>query len=281
MTYEEDKNDLTIVINTCDAYSDVLKIFFHAMREYWSNCPYLIVINTENSTYDYPAIVHNYSNGLMVDDWGRRLQSTLASINTEFVLMVYDDFILNQSVNNKLIQAALQKLRLQPKIAVAYLINTSLPLVNENSPDLFIKVKDKVDYRLNSAPGIWRKQELLNYTSAGDTPWAWEAFGTYRTWGDGKIFYSLNPTKPDIYPYDYSKGGAIYRGKWVREVVEQVAQKYQLEIDWNQRGYSSELEFEKRSIKWKIRFMETGFRMVGLKALYFIASYIRSKIYAS
>jgi hypothetical protein len=281
MTYEEDKHDLTIVVNTCDSYADVLKIFFSAMREYWSDCPYSIVINTENRTYDYPATVHNYSNILMVDDWGHRLQSTLASIDTDFVLMIYDDFILNQSVNNQLIHKALQKLRLEPKVAVVYLTNTNLPLANESSSDLFVEVKDKVDYRLNSAPGIWRKQELLNYTSAGDTPWAWEVFGTYRTWGDGKIFYSLNPIKPDIYPYDYSKGGAIYRGKWVREVVEQVAKKYELAIDWNQRGYSSELELEKRSIMWKLHFMKTGFRMVGLKALYFMVSYIRSKIYAS
>jgi hypothetical protein len=273
-------HELTIVVNTCDAYHDVLDIFFHALRDYWPDCPFPVVINTESNTNDYRARVHNHRSPSGVDDWGERLLSTLSSIDTEFVLMLYDDFILDAPVKNQRVHAALQLLQSQKQAVVCYLINTELPLQAAHFSGMFIPLKDKVDYRLNSAPAIWRKQALMNYSAVGDTPWAWEVFGSYRTWGDGQVFYSLDPSQDDIYPYNHVKGGAIYRGKWVREVVEQVSHRYHLGIDWSLRGFSSDTVFEKRSWRWKLRFIQTGFRMVGFKALHFVASYVRDKLHA-
>ncbi len=271
--------ELTLMVNTCDAYQDVLGVFLHAFEDCWPDCPYPMVINTESNTRDYPARVLNHRNLNGKDDWGHRLLSALNSIDSEFVLMLYDDFILNAPVSNDRVNTALRVLKSEPNSVVAYLINTSLPLSKTDADGAFIALKDRVDYRLNSAPGIWRRQALMHYTAQGDTPWAWEVFGTYRTWGDGKIFYSLNPNQSDIYSYNHAKGGAIYRGMWVREVVEQLSKKYPLDIDWAERGFSSDTMFEKRSMMWKLRFMRTGFRMVGIKALYFVMSYVRDKLH--
>jgi hypothetical protein len=273
--------DLTIVVNTCDAYHDVLKIFFYALQEYWPELPYPVVINAESNAYSYSAQVHNFHSGTGVDDWGSRVRSTLASIDTEFVMMLYDDFILDRHVDGQRVQAALNLLKSQPNAAVTYLTNTSLPIVSISGESQFIPLRKKINYRLNSAPAIWRKQALMAYTAAGDTPWAWEVFGTYRTWADERVFYALNPLKSDIYFYNYSKGGAIYRGRWVREVVDKVSQKYPLDIDWSKKGFSSDTVFEKRSLMWKIRFMQKGFSMVGYKAIYFIFLYIWNKLNAS
>jgi hypothetical protein len=273
-------HDLTIVVNTCDAYHDVLGIFFHAFRDFWSDCPYSVVINTETLTYSHPARVHHHTSPDGGDDWGARLLSTLSSINSEYVMMLYDDFILDAPVSNRRIEQAVSLLQTHANAVVVYLIDTAMPLRDADTDEPFIVLKDRIEYRLNSAPAIWRKQSLMAYTDFGDTPWAWEVFGSYRSWGDGKTFYSLNPKDSDVYPYDYGKGGAIYRGKWVREVVEKVAEKYPLKIDWSLRGFSSQSVFEKRSFMWKLRFMQTGFRMVGWKALYFIMNYVKEKMNA-
>lgn len=272
-------NDLTIVVNTCDAYNDVLNIFFQALQDCWPDCPYLVVINTESRTYTHPARVHHYKSPNGSDDWGSRLRATLSTIDSQFVMMLYDDFILDAPVSHERVHDALSLLLAEPSAAVTYLIDSALPLNCTDTDDVFVPLKDRVDYRLNSAPAIWRKQDLMDYTKAGDTPWAWEVFGSYRTWGDGRVFYSLNPKQADIYPYSHNKGGAIYRGKWVREVVERVAQKYPLNIDWTVRGFSSDTVFEKRSFMWKFRFMQTGFRMVGFKALNFVSGYLRDKLH--
>jgi len=274
--------DLTIVVNTCDDYSDVLEIFFHAFQKFWPDCPYPIVINTESQQHTslYPARVHVSKSNDSHDDWGRRLLETLSEIESEFVLMLYDDFILEENVDTKKIFKALLLLKAQEHNAVTYLINTSSPLMSNDDESLFLQIKDNVEFRLNSSPGIWRREVLVSYTSPGDTPWAWEVFNTYKSWGDGFSYYSINPKQKDIFCYNYSKGGAIYRGKWVEEVVEQAMMNFRLKIDWSKRGFSSEKTFERRSLIWKIRFMQTGWKMVGFKALNFLAAYVKKKFNA-
>jgi hypothetical protein len=275
--------NLTVVVNTCDAYKDVLEVFFSAFRRYWPDCPYPVLINTESSEPRYGVAVHRYKATDGYDDWGARLRATLNSLDTEFVLMVYDDFVLNTPVSNQRVAGALALLNSRPAAAAVYLINTKLPLDidDANMDDEFVPVKSRADYRLNSAPAVWKRQALLDYTAAGDTPWAWEVFGTYRSWGDEKIFYSLNPASDAVYPYNHAKGGAIYRGKWVRDVVEEVMRIHPLNVDWNIRGFSSDAEFEKRPWSWKLNFIRTGFRMAGWKAVFFLRSYIVEKINAN
>ena len=271
--------ELTIVVNTCDEYSDVLEVFFCAFQKWWSDCPYPIVINTESKQYEsvFPARVHIAKITDSCDDWGGRLLETLSDIESEFVLMLYDDFILEEKVDTRQIHKALLLLKADEHSAVTYLVNTSLPSMATDDESLFLPVKDGVEYRLNSAPGVWRRQVLSDYTSPGDNPWAWEVFGTYRTWGDGLSYYSINPRQSDVYPYNYSEGGAIYRGKWVREVVEKIMANYQLNIDWSKRGFSAGICHEKRSFMWRIRFIQTGWKMVGFKAMNFLIAYFKAK----
>lgn len=273
--------DLTILVNTCDSYEDVLDIFFYALHQYWPNCPYPVVINAESKSYSYLARTHRFiSEQSGIDDWGGRLRATLETIDSPFIMMLYDDFILEAPVENARIVQALDMLRSQIDAVVAYLIDTGLPLSNTKVNDIFIPVYEKAQYRLNSAPGIWLKDALIKYTRSGDTPWAWEVFGTYRTWGDGRAFYSLNPKYSDIFPYNHAKGGAIYRGKWVHEVVEKLITKYPIDIDWQKRGFSSCNLIEKRTMMWKLRFIKKGFEMVGWKAFHYIQYYILEKIRA-
>ena len=192
MSFEKcESKKLTIVVNTCDDYSDVLEIFFKAFEKWWPNCPYPIVINTESNQYasSFPARVHTSVSNGNTDDWGARLLSTLIEIESVFVLMVYDDFILEEKVDSDQIQKAILLLESQDHAAVTYFINTSLPLMTSDSENLFVPIKDSIEYRLNSSHGIWRRKVLMDYTAPGDTPWAWEVFGTYRTWGDCLLYY--------------------------------------------------------------------------------------------
>ena len=143
----------------------------------------------------------------------------------------------------------------------------------------YVLLDDKVDYRLNSSPAIWRRKDLLNYTGVFDNPWAWEVFGTFRTIGDKKKFYCPGEKEEDIYKFNSKKGGAIYRGKWVKEVVLDKAEKYKINTDFNIRGFSSDTEFEKRTISWKIDFILLGYKMVGFDVLKFIFKALKTKLF--
>jgi hypothetical protein len=191
--------------------------------------------------------------------------------------MLYDDFILEGFPDLRRISETIAFLELDPRSAVAYLINTSLPTEGAGQNGCLKRVKDFVDYKLNSAPGIWRRRALMDYVGNQDNPWAWEVFGSYRTYGDGRGFYTLDVCCSDMYPYNYKKGGAVYRGKWVKEVVSEKIAKYQLTIDTNIRGFSNEVFYEPRTLIWKINFMFIGYKMVGLRSLRFVTRYISEK----
>jgi hypothetical protein len=90
----------------------------------------------------------------------------------------------------------------------------------------------------------------------------------------------LNPIFPDIFPYNHEKGGAIYRGKWVKEIVDNKIFKYGLNINTSIRGYSDNLVYEPRSLYWKVNFFITGYRMIGLKVLKVMFNLIKSKYFA-
>jgi hypothetical protein len=271
--------NITIVINTCDAYSDVLKLFFAAINEYWPNNKYRIIINSEKKIYDeYNASTHALS--LNNPSWGLRLIKTLESVKTEFVLMVFDDFILENFVYQDEIDSALKLISINDDISVVYLMNTKLPHKNDAFQNKFIELIDECEFRLNSYPGLWRRQDLISYTGINDNPWAWELFGSYRTFNNKRRFYTLNPIFPDIFPYNHEKGGAIYRGKWVKEIVDNKIFKYGLNINTSIRGYSDNLVYEPRSLYWKVNFFITGYRMIGLKVLKVMFNLIKSKYFA-
>jgi hypothetical protein len=260
----KDKN-ISVVVNTCDDYRDVLIFFFAAIDEYWPDLKFPIVINSELINYtEYKANSHTVK--VSPSPWGERLIATLNSIQSEFVLLLYDDFILEDYVRQDDIIKAMNIMLNNSNAAVVYLIDTKLPVNKEDSDIQFLEVKTNCDYRLNSAPGLWRKKDLLSFIDDLDNPWAWEVFGTYRSITKSKKFYTLNKSFPNIFPYNYSKGGAVYRGKWVKEVVWNKIQKYNLDIDLNVRGFSDPILFEKRTFLWKIKFFIAGLQMIGLKA---------------
>ena len=98
-------NKCTIVINTCDAYSDVRELFFKAFEQYWSGCEYEVVLNTESLKCNSSNVItHNFNETSTLNNWGKRFKQTLEDIDSEFVIMLYDDFILEGNVNQNKIK---------------------------------------------------------------------------------------------------------------------------------------------------------------------------------
>ncbi len=274
---------VTMVVNSCDAYQDVWPLFFSALDEYWPNREFDVIINAESQLPDFKEnnlYSHQFDKKLSENEWGLRLIRTLKSIKSEYVIIVFDDYILESMVDVCKVNNIVRFLDDNVNAAVFYLNAVCLKSHFDDESTDFRVLKDRVDYRLNSAPALWRRKDLINYIGEKDNPWAWEVFGSYRTFGDGRDFYCPSSIKKNIYNYNYGKGGAIYREKWVREVVLSKSKKYNLKIDFSKRGFSDNDTFEKRSFFWKVGFVWLGFRMVGFKIIYFIIRSLSAKINA-
>lgn len=275
-------NQCTIVINTCDAYCDVWELFFKAFEEYWKDCDYKIVLNTETFVCNLPNVItHNFNEISTLDNWGKRFKQTLQDINSKFVIMLYDDFILEENVNQVKIKQCIKWLEDEENknICAFYFIHSQNKNIDDSKFEGFERLPLKADYKLNSAPALWRKDKLINFIDDNDSPWAWEYFGSYRAYNKESVFYSVKKKDEDIYPYNYSMGGAIYRSKWVSGVVVPLVDKYKLDLDLSKRGLIDKIgENTKRTLSWKIDFFKTGYRMIGLGVFLFAYRIIRKKL---
>lgn len=280
MTGPTDLADCVIVVNSCDAYSDVWPLFFTAFAEHWSTNRIPIVVNTETAQLPIlpiSATVHHYSEDAENSNWGGRLLSTLSDQTADFVIMLFDDFILESDVDVSVLEDCIERMRADSSITVFYLIN--VPGAEECSSvgAGFSRLPRFANYRLNSAPAIWRRSSLIEFTRQCDSPWVWELFGTVRTYRKATGFFCVRSGEKAIYPYDYSMGGAIYRGRWVGRVVEPKLAKYRLQIDLHKRGITEGRDM-RRSGYEKLRMLVAGFRAVGPAAIVVVFLLVISRL---
>lgn len=273
---------LEILVNSCDAYEDVWLPFFHALRFYWNSEVPPIILNTEKKSFNLEGLNIRRPSESIVDfkrhdDWGGRLLNALDCVNTEYVFMVFDDHIVESPIDLGEISRCIEILDIKPEICAFYMINPFLTLESNDSEDRFSEVTPGSDYILNSAPGVWRRDDLVRFVRKGDNPWAWEFFGSARVHTSGKKVFAPKEGSTPVYSLQHSLGGAIYRGKWVARVIEPALEKYGLSIDLSLRGIIEPSPIS-HSFAWKAKFFLTGFKMVGLSAIRLTARSMIRKI---
>ena len=272
----------TIVVNSCDAYEDVWAPFFAALKDKWPTCPYKIVLNTESKSFSAGGLniaSFSFAKNWSRDLWGKRLRLTLDAIDSEFVIMLFDDFILEDRVDHVEVLRCIERMNADDRIAVFYFIN----IAGDNDQDQrfsdYELLPTRKDYRLNSAPSIWRRKKLLEFTGELDTPWAWEFFGSARTYRTTDLFYCVKPSFEKIFVYNYKLGGAIHRGKWVKSVIQPAVERYELILDLSKRGFQDErLRQHPHSFIWRVKFVILGFRMIGLDVCIFLYRAARKRL---
>lgn len=269
-----------IVVNSCDAYCDVWPLFLAAFKDHWTGCPFPLVINTESLQLSDPElrltshVVESASGNL---SWGARLLSTLRDQQSEYVLMVFDDFILEQAVDQRAIERCIGWMDADPDISVFYLSHIPGASRRTSTHPGFEEVPRLTNYRLNSAPAIWRRKHLMELTRETDNPWIWELFGTSRTFLHRGKFLCAQPGRETTYCYNYQLGGAIYRGKWVAQVAAPLITRYGLNIDMQERGTVGD-RGAPRSLHDKVRMVIQGFQASGWLAPVIIGLLLISKL---
>lgn len=276
------KQDCALVIHSCDAYSEIWPVFFAALKDNWLDCDVDIYLNTETQSFKVDGLnlvtvnQDQFGKGIA---WGKRLLGLMKRIDKPYIISLFDDFLIESPVNTKTLKECLSILKKDKDISAFYFL--SIPGANRSDgihPD-FNLLENFTDYKINSAPAIWRKSSLMKFTGENDNPWAWEVFGTARTYFEKEKFYCAKNNEQMVFKYNYALGGAIRRGKWVSSVITPMLQKYGLTLDLNKRGQAGEsLNEGKHSLKWKLKFLLLGYEMVGARSVVFIIRAILQKM---
>lgn len=198
-----------------------------------------IVLNTESKSFSFDNLtittLHLYPSGTIIP-WGQRLIAHLDKIQTEYVLLMLDDFFLCQPVKEDRFVSSIRHMEADSDIAAFCFY----PVPGRNYPCKypgFLRRPQCGAYKYNCQAGLWRTKELRSFLRPHESAWVWEVAANYRSWRSPQKFYCAESKEDLIFDY-YGNGdwSGIMRGKWYTNYVEPLFKKHGIEVDFSKRG---------------------------------------------
>lgn len=233
----QNQHNCTILVSSCDGYSDLWKPYFKLFKRHWPDCPFPIALITEKKDPKISGVkALKLGEGL---DWSTIIQHALDQIDTEYVLFTLEDFFIRKNVNTQLICKLLEDmgsekidtLRLSPRPKADTIIpGKAYGLISQNAR-----------YRVSTQAAFWRRETLKNLLVSGESAWQFEAMGSDRAKNQGYFV----ATWDHVLPYYHH---VVERGKWFPwEVIRH--KKSGVELDLQSRPMMSALE----SSRWLLK----------------------------
>ena len=234
---------LTILVNSCDKYEDCWIPFFKLFDKFGGelkNCR--IILNTETKIFKYQDLnIHCLSlySGEQDIPWGKRLRDTIDHVDSEYILMLLDDFFLNREVDISTMSNCMNWLDKDENTGMFNLLHLEGAEDESNKYKGFCLIPAGTAFRLNAQAGIWKKEILKKSILDMESPWEWERFGNMRN--DIVIKQEIYALKKDEYePYFYNYYPAvisgIMRGKWAVSHIDSLFKENDIIIDYSARG---------------------------------------------
>lgn len=231
-------SNVSILVNSCDSYDDLWLPFFTLLEKYWPNHPQTY-ISVETKKVQFENIITLNDN--ISSTWGSRFKNALKRIDSDYVIILLDDFFIREAVDENRIYNSLQFLKNNDRASVFYYLDTG-PLFRKQFLDdkkysEYELASKNAWYKLNLQAALWKKDDLISYINDFDTPWSWEMLGT-KYLKTNKDFYYLKPNSKSVINYGFkSTGMGVFRGKWVKSDVYQLFNDEKIDVDYSKRGF--------------------------------------------
>lgn len=219
--------DVSVLILSCDSYTDVWPPFFTLFHRYW-DCKYPVYIALETAKCPY-AITLNHSYPLSW--WTRRIYDTVQDLSTEYVLMMDGDYFFRNKVDQERIDFCLDHFdsetvmfNFEPDYG------SGLP---SDIPGFHLK-QPWSTYKCSCQASLWNRKKLLSLLQLPLNPWQWE---DQMLPNSEKFYINSGPLVFD-YGYHYGIDGfGLFRGKWVKSDVVPLFEKEGITVDYSIRGF--------------------------------------------
>jgi hypothetical protein len=241
--------DLTVLVNTSDGYADCWDPFFRLFSDYWRNCPYPIVLNTETRDYAFAGlditatkIASGASRRL---SWSECLGRCLGTMSTPYVLYLQEDYFLESPVRGEWIENFLGVLRAGRADVIRLMECDGSGPWHPTADETLWAVDQKARYRIALQAGLWRKTTLQGSLRQHESAWQLEGFGSERARRRrGEIVLAAARDRfhgPGLEVFPYQPTGVI-AGKWERSIVEPLFAAHAIEVDFSRRGFYDSTE---------------------------------------
>lgn len=248
------KVQVAVLVNSCDKYEKLWPIYFGMLKRFWKDCDYPIYLNTEAKQYSFGDLDIKVLNSSATNlPWSKRLREAVLKIDSEFMLLTLDDFILEEPVNLDSLRICVDAMNNSPNIGVIQLVVGSG--TGEIRYDVLREQPKKQPYRINCQMAIWKKEYLLKILRDFETPWEFEKYGSIRSRRYKEEVYAW--AFEEGYVFTYNWGKPIIGGKWNLDETDRLEEKLGIRFDLEgregMRNYYENLKTApkpKRNLKW-------------------------------
>jgi hypothetical protein len=235
MSKGEVNRGLSVLVVSCDRYSDLWGPFFKLFKRFWPDCPFKVYLLSNTLKPDL-AGVRNLSTGEDIS-WSDNLLKALKDVPEEYVLLFIDDLFLYRQVDTKEVLRLFEWILYHgPNCVRMNCYADNLPVANlpdKRFSSLVGIVSPGCNYRVSTVLTVWKKEFLTSLLKAGESAWEFEANGSARSvHSDG--FYS---TWKNYFPVVNS----VIRGKWRMEAIRKI-ESLGIEFDKGRRPFMSKKE---------------------------------------
>lgn len=226
---------LTVLVSSCDDFSDCWEPYCHGLKKYWHDCPYDVFIIT-----NYKDFTDGCAKSLKVGEdkgWGHNTIKALRQINTPYVLYTHEDFWIKRAVDTKIIE---DYIAIMEQDKADYIRLFPCPPPDTDFPDDWrVGIIDQnSSYRSSLQVALWRKSVFENLIVPDENPWQFEIYGTIRSRKYDKRFLCVKKfvgekSQPFHYGVDYVCT-AINKGLWSK-AAKSYAREEGIRIDFSNR----------------------------------------------
>ena len=233
----------TVVVLSCDKYSDLWDPFFKLFSIQWPNCNFPIVLVSERKEYVCPYVkVKTFQFDGRVDaPWSRRIKQCLKSLDSEYVIILMDDFFLEKEVQIEKLNQCFSWMDENKDIACFSFVPSLWEDIETGEFPGFEERPVGGLYRVNCQAGLWRRKNLIKLMTPYEDPWDFEEQASNRSNKTQLRFFASRKGKPWVFEYDFICGGGVHRGKWTKG-VKQLFDHYNIQIDYSERGWDESPE---------------------------------------
>ena len=217
---------LTVLIDSFDGYSDLWPAFFAVFERHWPTCPYPVRLVSNHKTFDGVETI-------TVGDettWSARTLAAVTSLDTEYVLLLLEDYLLGRTVDTADVDELLSYAR---EHDARYLRLSDIPKSRYHRGEKYYPLYTDEEYGVNLQASLWRRDYLIECLERySGSAWDFE-IGLLRETVDTPHERMVGCYGMSTDPLAIHNG--VLKGKWFPQEIRYFS-RLGIAIDWQARG---------------------------------------------
>lgn len=222
--------DVSVLIYSCDKYSDAWGPFFELLFRYW-DCPYQIYITAETEQCLIPEVKTINTDA---PTWTERIRSAAGEIPTKYIIGMCEDFFIRKPVKQYMIDSCKKNMDKFSNIA-CFNFEKDYDGAGKSAIEQFGKKPAGHNFQKSCQPTLWRKSILMELLDCKMDPWQWEDSETTEKYDFYIYTGNIEGLTFDYGLYERNPFG-IVKGKWYGPDIRPLFERERINVDLTKRG---------------------------------------------